>query len=164
MRTGDSAFHAPTGETWLVAFVDEGRDELVPCGWPLTFAKLSDCTLVKACTDEESAKVLRQLRDMHDQSDPRSRWAQRQAALAAPEGWHSKAGWSGKAHYVLPHGRTACAGAMGPRGTPMSELLTCHWKELDPNDHLCALCARRFPRACRCGVCRIRPTPNRSTQ
>lgn len=77
MRTGDHVFHAPTGETWLVAFVEQERNELVPCGWPLTLAKLSDCTLVKACTDEESEKLLQDLLKMNDQSDMRCRWAHR---------------------------------------------------------------------------------------
>lgn len=72
--------------------------------------------------------------------------------------WKSKAGWAGKAHYVLDDGRTACADKMGPRGIPMGELMKSKWKELNVNDHLCGHCAKRHPRQCLCGVCRIRPS------
>ncbi len=80
MRTGDAVFHRPTEETWLVAYVDEARGELVCCGWPCTFAKLSDCELREACTDEESEKLLQDLAAMnvdHDGHDARKSWARR---------------------------------------------------------------------------------------
>jgi hypothetical protein len=50
MRTGDTVFHKPTGEKWLVAYVD--GDRLAWCGWPEGEARLSDCELVRACDDE----------------------------------------------------------------------------------------------------------------
>jgi hypothetical protein len=36
--TGDTVHHGPTGEDWLVAFVD--GDKLSPLGWPETVAKV----------------------------------------------------------------------------------------------------------------------------
>lgn len=80
MRTGDSCFHKPTGETWLVAFVDEARGHVAPCGWPMCLAQLTDCTLVESCSDEESEKWLQRLADMGGGHDPRKSWAQRAIA------------------------------------------------------------------------------------
>jgi hypothetical protein len=71
--TGDTVKHGPTGETWLLAVVDQGR--VIPCGWPLTYASLSDCTLVKAATDVEREALLNQMADMKDDNDPRCRHA-----------------------------------------------------------------------------------------
>jgi hypothetical protein len=78
-------FHRPTGETWIVAFADPERGELVPCGWPLTFAKLSDCELREQADDDEHEALLLRLYDMNDQSDPRSRYAQRVIDNRRPE-------------------------------------------------------------------------------
>lgn len=80
IRTGDSVYVASVDETWLVAFADYDRDELVCCGWPLSLVKIGDCKLVKACTDEEHLELLGDLADMNDQSDMRCRWARRQNA------------------------------------------------------------------------------------
>jgi hypothetical protein len=51
MRTGDTVFHRPSGETWVVSWAD--KTEIIPCGWPETFARVSDCDLLSACSDEE---------------------------------------------------------------------------------------------------------------
>lgn len=51
MRTGDTVYHRPSGETWLVAAVWPERDELAWCGWPDGRARMSDCDLVGACGD-----------------------------------------------------------------------------------------------------------------
>lgn len=51
MRCGDHVHHAPTNEIWVVAYVD--GDYLAWCGWPAGEARVSDCTLVKACSDAE---------------------------------------------------------------------------------------------------------------
>lgn len=88
MRTGDAVFHRPTRETWLVAYVDEARGELVPCGWPMCFARVEDCDLREACTDAESEALLLRLAEMPGQAyDARRSWAQRrlrERAEAAP--------------------------------------------------------------------------------
>lgn len=57
--TGDSVFHVPTGENWLVAYVDGER--LAWCGWPEGTAALADCRLVRKATPEERERLLRQI-------------------------------------------------------------------------------------------------------
>ena len=73
MRSGDTVLHRPSGEKWSVAYVD--GDELVPRGWPLSYAKTADCDLVRACDDATHMLVLRDMAMMSDQSDPRCRYA-----------------------------------------------------------------------------------------
>lgn len=75
MKTGDHVFHKPSGETWVVAYVD--GDELAPCGWPLSFARTSDCTLVRCVTDEESLALLKHMAGISG-DDPRWRYARRE--------------------------------------------------------------------------------------
>lgn len=75
MRSGDTVLHRPSGEKWSVAFVD--GDKLVPRGWPLSYAKVSDCDLVRSCDDDTHETVLRDMAVMSDQSDPRCRYARR---------------------------------------------------------------------------------------
>ena len=82
MRAGDVVKHGPSGETWVVAHV-EGND-LAWSGWPEGIARTSDCTLVKAATDEEYEKALREWADVDHGSDHRVRVCKRQlAALLA---------------------------------------------------------------------------------
>lgn len=57
MRAGDVIKHIPSGETWGVAATQ--GNELVCCGWPESIAPMSDCELVKACTDEEHIAMLK---------------------------------------------------------------------------------------------------------
>lgn len=57
--TADHVRHAPTGEDWVVAYV-EGR-KLCACGWPESLAELSDCTLVKKATAAERDYLLREM-------------------------------------------------------------------------------------------------------
>jgi hypothetical protein len=59
MRAGDHVLHRPTGETWVVAFVD--GDDLAACGWPFSIVPVSDCSLVKACTDAKHIERLHEL-------------------------------------------------------------------------------------------------------
>lgn len=58
MRSGDTVKHKPSGETWTVAYVF--AHWLSWYGWPEGEAKLEDCELVKACTDEEHEASLRE--------------------------------------------------------------------------------------------------------
>lgn len=70
--TGDTVFHQPTGETWLVAFVE---DEWISwCGWPEGRGQLSDCTLKEKATPEARQELLEQLAAMNE-SDHRQRYA-----------------------------------------------------------------------------------------
>jgi hypothetical protein len=57
--TGDIVKHDPSGEEWLVAYVDD--DRLAMCGWPAGIAQLSDCTLVEKATAEARLKLLLEL-------------------------------------------------------------------------------------------------------
>lgn len=58
--TGDHVKHGPTGETWVVAFVD--GDRLFWCGWPEGSALLSDCELTKKATAADRHKLLLSMR------------------------------------------------------------------------------------------------------
>lgn len=65
--------HKPSGEKWSVAYVED--DRLVPRGWPLSEARLTDCELVTVCDDDTHQTVLRDMATMSDQNDPRCRRA-----------------------------------------------------------------------------------------
>ncbi len=77
MRTGDTVLHRPSKEEWLVAYVD-GK-YLAWCGWPEGEALVSDCELVKACSDEEHMKLLQDLAEVKPgrSADKRHRMARR---------------------------------------------------------------------------------------
>lgn len=79
--TGDTVRHEPTGEDWLVAFVEDGR--LCACGWPCSFVPVTDCTLIEKATNEERAGLIRDMAAMSG-ADPRKAFAQR--VLAADGG------------------------------------------------------------------------------
>jgi hypothetical protein len=76
-RAGDCVFHRPTGETWVLAYVD--GDYLAWCGWPAGEAKVSDCELVAQCTDEEHLRLLRSLATSVDGKRARKAQADLQA-------------------------------------------------------------------------------------
>lgn len=71
MKLGDTVFHRPSGETWIVAHADE--TEVMPVGWPETIAKRSDCDLVEHCSEEEHAELLGRYRQKKDKTDLRTR-------------------------------------------------------------------------------------------
>lgn len=77
MRTGDHVLHKPSGETWVVAFVD--GDDLAWCGWPNGLARTSDCELVKACDDDEHLNLLTQMAKVD--GDSRGSYARRALVL-----------------------------------------------------------------------------------
>lgn len=56
IRAGDIVHHEPTGEDWVVAYVE--GDRLSWCGWPEGEANLNDCWLKKTVSDEEHRKIL----------------------------------------------------------------------------------------------------------
>jgi hypothetical protein len=58
LRSGDTVRHYPTNEVWLLAWADANR--VSPCGWPETIALVKDCVLVEACSDIESAEMIKQ--------------------------------------------------------------------------------------------------------
>lgn len=59
MRCGDHVKHRPSGETWVVAYVE--GDYLAWCGWPDGEAKVSDCELVYKCSDAEHLRRLQEI-------------------------------------------------------------------------------------------------------
>lgn len=79
IRAGDHVHHRPSGEDWVVAYVD--GDYLAPCGWPNGEAKLSDCVLKKSCSDEEHAAILLEIAKVDDKRGVKAR-----AAIAAAKG------------------------------------------------------------------------------
>lgn len=76
-RAGDSVFHRPSGETWVLA-CDELDGEVMQAGWPESYAKASDCELKRAVTDE---KRLEWLADVSKSRDDRGQ-PSRRARLA----------------------------------------------------------------------------------
>lgn len=79
MDTGDVILHKPSGEKWVVAFVTE--DMLCCCGWPKSYAKLSDCELVTPATAEERERLLWDMARISGE-DRRKRYAQHRLAQA----------------------------------------------------------------------------------
>lgn len=71
IRTGDTVHHKPSNEDWLVAYVQ--GDRLAWCGWPEGEVQLKDCELVRACTDEQHWKLVREI--AASASGARQRWA-----------------------------------------------------------------------------------------
>ena len=82
-RAGDAVLHKPSGETWCVAYVEDGR--LCACGWPLSLADVNDCELVRAADDAKHEKLLRDMAEMSDRNDPRRRRARSALALSLDE-------------------------------------------------------------------------------
>lgn len=84
--TGDTVKHGPTGETWVVAYVE--GDKLAWVGWPQGEANLSDCTLTEKATPESRISLLRAMagvRGWNGHVDRRVRVAQaRLAAMDQP--------------------------------------------------------------------------------
>lgn len=53
--TGDTVYHRPTGETWIVAGVDGAY--LWPVGWPPGRANLTDCVPLGKASPEQKARL-----------------------------------------------------------------------------------------------------------
>ena len=72
--TGDHVHHAPSGESWVVAYVQ--GDRLAWCGWPEGEARLADCTLLEKATPERRQQLLVEMAAMTGR-DARQRYAAR---------------------------------------------------------------------------------------
>ena len=70
--TGDHVHHGPTGEDWVVAYVQ--GDRIAWCGWPCGESRLEDCRLIRAASEEERLALLKQIADMST-DDPRRSYA-----------------------------------------------------------------------------------------
>lgn len=75
--TGDIVLHTPTGEEWLVAYVN--GDRLAWCGWPEGEAKTGDCILLKKATEEGRTDLLQSMARMTG-TDQRKIYAQQRLA------------------------------------------------------------------------------------
>lgn len=75
--TADHVHHAPSGETWVVAYVK--GDRLAWCGWPQGLANLADCALVKKATEAERDKLLHDMASINE-SDTRATYARQRLA------------------------------------------------------------------------------------
>lgn len=75
--TGDFVRHGPTGEEWVVAYVQ--GDRLAWCGWPEGEARLADCTLLQKASDEYRAKILNELAES---TGARARYARHRLGIA----------------------------------------------------------------------------------
>ena len=64
IRTGDTVFHRPSKETWVVAYATDKH--VCPCGWPETLADIGDCELLRSCSDEHNEDMLRILATKRD--------------------------------------------------------------------------------------------------
>ena len=58
--TGDAVLHVPSGETWTVAFCENG--EVCCCGWPESYANVLDCQLTRKAAPEERLELLDQMK------------------------------------------------------------------------------------------------------
>lgn len=70
--TGDSVHHAPSGEDWVVAYVQ--GDRLAWAGWPEGEAKLEDCTLLEKAKPEYRRQLLESMAAIPG-NDARKRYA-----------------------------------------------------------------------------------------
>lgn len=86
LRCGDSVKHKPSGEEWVVSYVD--GEYLSWLGWPNGEAKVSDCELIRSCSHSDHIKILKSVAAAGDHgADKRSRMARRDLeALAATIG------------------------------------------------------------------------------
>lgn len=60
-RCGDAMLHKPSGEVWVVAFVDNGM--LAWSGWPAGMANLDDFEMAKRASDEEHLAAVKMWND-----------------------------------------------------------------------------------------------------
>jgi len=75
--TGDRVHHAPTGEDWIVAFVENGH--LYWLGWPPGRAEVADCTLVRKATPQQRKSTLISMARMD--GDVRGEYARRKVRI-----------------------------------------------------------------------------------
>ena len=56
IKCGDTVFHKPTKETWIVCYADYKSGFLSWFGWPEGYVEISNCELVESCTPEAHKK------------------------------------------------------------------------------------------------------------
>ena len=92
IKPGDIVHHKPSGEDWVVAYMDVERNEIAWFGWPPGFAKLSDCELLESVSIDESLKAIvdwakksQSERDGHDYRISYAKRTLRRAGLVIAE-------------------------------------------------------------------------------
>lgn len=85
MRTGDSVYHIPSQEEWVVAWADYQSGYMAPCGWPECEAKIVDCVVVRRANDAEADKLIRDLEKSGRRDASRARRLVARAALTSKE-------------------------------------------------------------------------------
>lgn len=82
--TGDTVFHRPSREAWLVAYVTGTVERPLLCasGWPESLVPLSDCLLVDKATPAERDAMLRRMSE-GPVSDTRVSYARRRLSQGA---------------------------------------------------------------------------------
>lgn len=80
--TGDTIYHRPSGERWLVAYAEAGR--VVCCGWPCSMADADDCELVTKASPAERDDLLNRMANMRE-DDPRKRYAAYRLQKESPD-------------------------------------------------------------------------------
>lgn len=81
-RAGDVVRQVADGEEWLLA-CDEENGHVLPLGWPCSREPVDSIELVKAASDDDRMRWLRELAARTD-NDPRTLAAKRQLAAALP--------------------------------------------------------------------------------
>lgn len=78
IETADHVLHRPSGETWLVSYVQDGY--LSWCGWPEGRVPLADCELVWKATPDERIKLVAQMARWDEDGSPRARYGRERLA------------------------------------------------------------------------------------
>lgn len=79
-RTGDAVRHQPSGENWVVAYADPSTGYMSWLGYPEGRAKISDCVLIRATSDEAHHKWLAELKKAGG-----NRWTRAKCLYGDPE-------------------------------------------------------------------------------
>ena len=61
MRAGDTVLHRPSGEFWIVAYVD--GEYMSWCGWPEGEARTADCKVITPASDPVHRSWLERIAD-----------------------------------------------------------------------------------------------------
>jgi hypothetical protein len=83
--TGDTVDVAMLGETWVVAYCEDGY--VTPCGWPLARVPVEKVYVVERADEVKRLALLHEMAALSS-SDPRRAYAQRRLAgiESAPRG------------------------------------------------------------------------------
>ncbi len=75
--TGDTVFHRPSQEEWIVCYANYETGKICPAGWPETIADIADCDLLEKASSEYKAGLLKDMRRIIKANDSRRRYAEK---------------------------------------------------------------------------------------